>query len=158
MFLHTSMDLPQWFVELMNDNSQVVFPSKCYNTVVSSECSILSQTGEVSIKTDVVFHEGFEVVSMLSHVADHLGAVEEMIIGVAVQLITQSSEQTVSITRNLFESESNCAQLGVQTGIVVKLIAHTLLLLLVPPVCCSYLPFNSFLGHDTLFMLGLGHF
>ena len=145
----TSMDLPQWFIELMNDNSQVVFPSKCYNTVVSSECSILSQTGEVSIKTDVVFHEGFEVVSMLSHVADHLGAVEEMIIGVAVQLISQSSEQTVSVSRNLLQCQSQCSQLCVETSEVIELsvthVTHGSSLLLSSPVSSSHLSLHSLL-------------
>ena len=148
------MNLPERFVELMNDNSEVVFPSKCNNTIIPSKCSILRQAGQVTVKTDVVLHEGLEVVPVLSHVADHLCPVQQMVIGVAIQLVSQGSEQTVAIARDLLQCESHGAKLGVQTGKVIKVTAAhpspcSSSLLLGSPVSRSYLPLNSLLGHGS---------
>ena len=137
------MYLPQGFVQLMDHHGYIVKSSKCHNTVIPGKGSALRQAGEMRIKTNVVLHERLEVLSVLPHVVDNLGSVEEVIVGVAVKLIPQRSEETVAVSRYLFESETQRAQLGVETREIVKVISHLLLLSLVPPVGRPDLSLNS---------------
>ena len=108
------------------------------------------------VKAQVILDEGLEVVPVLPHVADHLGAMYQVVIGVAKQLIPEGPEQTVAISRDLLESEPHGAQLGVEAAEVVPvarllstLCPHGRLLLLVPSVRRPDLPLNSLLGHSS---------
>ena len=127
----------------MDHHGYIVKSRKCNNTVIPGEGSALRQTGEMGVKTNVVLHEGFEVLSVLPHVVDNLRPVEEVIVGVAVKLIPQGSEETVAVSWYLFESEAQGAQLGVETAEIIKVIGHLLLLSLVPPVGRPDLSLNS---------------
>ena len=137
------MYLPERLVQLVNNYSNIVQSCKCNNTVIAGEGSTLRQAGEMGVKTNVVLHEGFEVLSVLPHVVDNLRPVEEVIVGVAVKLIPQGSEETVAVSWYLFESEAQGAQLGVETAEIIKVIGHLLLLSLVPPVGRPDLSLNS---------------
>ena len=137
------MYLPEGFVQLMDHHRYIVKSSKCHNTVIPGEGSALRQAGEMGVKTKVVLHEGFEVLSVLPHVVHNLGSVEKVIVGVAVKLIPQRSEETVAVSWYLFESEAQGAQLGVETGEIIKVICHLLLLSLVPAVGRPDLSLNS---------------
>ena len=108
------------------------------------------------VKAQVILDEGLEVVPMLPHVVDHLGAVNQVVVGVAKQLVPEGPEQTVAIARDLLEGEPHGAQLGVETAEVVPvarllsaLRPHGRLLLLVPSVRRPDLPLNSLLGHSS---------
>ena len=146
------MYLPERLVQLMNHHGNIVESRKCNNTVIAGECSALCQAGEMRVETKVVLHERLEVLSVLLHVVDDLSSVEEVIVGVAVQLVSQRSEQTVPVSWYLFESEAQGAQLVVQTGEIVKIIGHLLLLFLVPPVGSPDLSLNSLFGHSPPFL------
>ena len=139
----TSVYLPERLVQLMDHHGYIVKSRKCNNTVIPGEGSALRQTGEMGVKTNVVLHEGFEVLSVLPHVVDNLRSVEEVIVGVAVKLISQCSEQAVAVSGYLFESEAQGAQLGVETGEIIKVISHLRLLFPAPPVGCPDLSLNS---------------
>ena len=108
------------------------------------------------IKAQVILDEGLEVVPVLPHVADHLGTVDQVVIGVAKQLVPKCTKQTVAIARYLLEGEPHGTELRVQAAEVVpvaRLLAalcpHGRLLLLVPPVRRPDLPLNSLLGHSS---------
>ena len=146
------MYLPEGLVQLMNHHGDIVKSRKCHNTVIAGESSTVRQAGEMRVETNVVFHEGFEVLSVLPHVVDNLRSVEEVIVGVAVELIPQCSEQTVSVSGDLFESEAQGAQLVVETGEIVKIICHLLLLFPVPPVGSPDFSLNSLFGHCPPFL------
>ena len=147
------MYLPERLVQLMNHHGNIVKSRKCNNTVIAGECSTLRQAGEMRVETKVVLHEGLKVLSVLLHIVDDLSSVEEVIVGVSVKLIPQGSEETVPVSWYLFESEAQGAQLVVETGEIIKIIAgHLLLLLLVPPVGSPDLSLNSFFGHSPPFL------
>ena len=97
----------------MNHHGYIMKSRKCNNTVIAGKGPALRQAGEMGVKTKVVLHERLEVLSVLPHVVDNLGSVEEVIVGVAVKLIPQRSEETVAVSWYLFESETQGAQLGV---------------------------------------------
>lgn len=108
------------------------------------------------IEAQVILNEGLEVVPVLPHVTDHLGAVYQVVIGVAKQLVPEGPEQTVAVARYLLEGEPHRAELGVEAAEVVPvarllpaLRTHGRLLLLVPPVRRPDLPLNSLLGHSS---------
>ena len=151
------MNLPERLVELMNDHGEVVFPSKCHNTIIPSEGSVLRQTGQVTVEADVILDKGLEVVPVFSHVAHHLCPVQEMVVGIAIELVSQGSEQTVAVSRDLLQCETHGAKLSVQAGKVIKVIAphasssssHCRSLLLGSTVSRSDLPLNSLLGHGS---------
>ena len=83
---------------------------------MASKGSTLRQAGEMRVKSSAVMNEGVKVLSVLPHVVDNLHSVVEVIVGAAVKLISQCSKQTVPVSWNLFESESQCPQLVVETG------------------------------------------
>ena len=137
------MYLPERFVQLMNHHGYIMKSRKCNNTVIAGKGSALRQAGDMGVKTNVVLYEGLEVFSVLPHVVDDLRPVEKVVVGVAVKLISQRSEQTVPVSWDLFESETQGPQLGVETGEIIKVICHVLLLSLVPPVGRPDLSLNS---------------
>ena len=136
----------------MNHHSYIVKSPKCNNAVISTKCSTLCQDGEMRVETMIVLHEGLKVLSVLLHVVDHLRSVEEVIVGVAVKLIPQGSEETVPVSWYLLESEAQGAQLVVETGEIVKIIGHLLLLFPVSPVGSPDFSLNSLFGHCPPFL------
>merc|ERR1719419_95061 len=104
-------------------------------------------------KTNVVLHERLEVPPVLPHVVDNISPVEKVVLRVSLELVTKSPEETVAIPRDLLESEAQGAKLVVETGEIIEVLGHVLLLFLVPPVGCPDLSLNSLLGHFQTYLL-----
>ena len=107
------------------------------------------------VKAEIVLHEGLEVIPVLPHIGDHLRTVDEVVVGVAKQLVPQGPEQAVAVPGDLLEGEPECPQLRVEAAEVVPvprlaaLRSHGRPLLLVSPVRRADLPLNSLLGHSS---------
>lgn len=49
------------------------------------------------LKRNIIFHEGLEIFTLPYHVVNRLLSVSEMVPGVTLQLISQSSEQAIAV-------------------------------------------------------------
>ena len=104
------------------------------------------------VKTNVILHERFEVFSVLPHVVDDVSPVQEVVVGVPLQLVAQCPEQTIAVPSDLLESQAQDAKLVVEAGEIIEIVCHVLLLLLVSSVGRPDLSLNPLFGHFPTFL------